>query len=92
MPEIIKNAGPNVATVADVPAPLAAPIKKVEVTPPHYETMISVPQATLSKSDEEVDIVPGMTVVVDLIGKKRSVLDYIMTPLNRATGVVFREN
>ena len=54
--------------------------------------MISVPEAKLSKTDEEVDIVPGMTVVVDIIGKKRSVLDYIMTPLNRATGVVFREN
>jgi len=63
-----------------------------ENMPPFYETMISVPEAKLSKSNDEVDIVPGMTVVVDLIGKKRSVLDYIMTPLNRATGVVFREN
>ena len=32
-----------------------------------------------------------MTVVIDIIGKKRSVLNYIMTPLNRASGVVFRE-
>lgn len=63
-----------------------------ENMPPYYETMISVPEAKLSKTDEEVDIVPGMTVVIDIIGKKRSVLDYIMTPLNRAKGVVFREN
>ena len=63
-----------------------------ENMPPYYETMISVPVAKLSKSDEEVDIVPGMTVVVDIIGQKRSVLNYILTPLNRASGVVFREN
>ena len=66
--------------------------ERAENLPPYYETMISVPEAKLSKTDEEVDIVPGMTVVIDIIGKKRSVLDYIMTPLNRATGVVFREN
>ena len=63
-----------------------------ENMPPYYETMISVPVAKLSKSDEEVDIVPGMTVVVDIIGQKLSVLNYILTPLNRGSGVVFREN
>jgi hypothetical protein len=46
----------------------------------------------LSKSVDEVEIVPGMTVMVDLIGQKRTVLNYIMTPLNRAAGVAFREN
>jgi multidrug efflux pump subunit AcrA (membrane-fusion protein) len=36
-------------------------------------------------------MIPGMTVVVDIIGKKRSILNYILTPLERASGVVFRE-
>jgi multidrug efflux pump subunit AcrA (membrane-fusion protein) len=53
---------------------------------------VAIPSARLSKSDEEVDIKPGMAVTVDIIGKKRSVLSYIFTPLNRAAGVVFREN
>ena len=53
--------------------------------------MVEVPNLKFSKSDEKVEIVPGMTVVIDIIGKKRSVLSYILTPLNRASGVVFRE-
>lgn len=60
--------------------------------PPFYETLIAIPKPKLSKSDDEVEIVPGMTVMVDLIGQKRIVLNYIMTPLNRAAGVAFREN
>jgi len=60
--------------------------------PPFYETLIAIPKPRLSKSDDEVEIVPGMTVMVDLIGQKRTVLNYIMTPLNRAAGVAFREN
>jgi len=60
--------------------------------PPYYETLIAIPQPKLSKSDDEVEIVPGMTVMVDLIGQKRTVLNYIMTPLNRSAGVAFREN
>lgn len=60
--------------------------------PPYYQTMIAIPEAKLSKSDTPVDIVPGMTVMVDIIGQKRTVLNYIMTPLNRAAGVAFREN
>lgn len=58
---------------------------------PYYQTMVEVPNLKFSKSDEKVEIVPGMTVVIDIIGKKRSVLSYILTPLNRASGVVFRE-
>ena len=60
--------------------------------PPYYQTMIAIPEPILSKSNTMVDIVPGMTVMVDIIGQKRTVLNYIMTPLNRAAGVVFREN
>ena len=60
--------------------------------PPFYETLIAIPKPRLSKSDDEVEIVPSMTVMVDLIGQKRTVLNYIMTPLNRAAGVAFREN
>jgi hypothetical protein len=60
--------------------------------PPFYETLTAISNPRLSKSVDEVEIVPGMTVMVDLIGQKRTVLNYIMTPLNRAAGVAFREN
>ncbi len=71
---------------------IAANTTEEENQLPYYQTMVAVPSAKLSKSDEEVEIIPGMSVVVDIIGKKRSVLNYIFTPLNRASGVVFREN
>lgn len=59
---------------------------------PYYETMIEIPQPEFSKSEEEVTIVPGMMVVIDIIGQKRSVLSYILTPIGRATSIAFREN
>ena len=58
---------------------------------PYYQTMVEVPNPKFSKSAEKVEIVPGMTVVIYIIGKKRSVLSYIMAPLDHASGVVFRE-
>ena len=63
-----------------------------EGQPPFYETIITVPDPIFPKIDLTPDIVPGMTVVVDIIGGKRTVLDYILTPLDRATRVAFREN
>ena len=33
----------------------------------------------------------GMQVTVDIIGGKRTVMDYILTPIKRATDVAFRE-
>lgn len=62
-----------------------------ENRPPFYETIIEIPDPKFSKSTEPVNMIPGMTVVVDIIGKKRSILNYILTPLERASGVVFRE-
>lgn len=36
--------------------------------------------------------VSGMEVVVDIVGNKRTILSYFLTPFNRATSVVFTEN
>lgn len=62
-----------------------------ENMPPFYETIIEIPQPRFSKMQEDIDIIPGMTVTVDIIGRKRSILNYIFTPLERASGVAFRE-
>ena len=37
------------------------------------------------------EIVPGMQVTVDIIGGKRTVLEYILSPIEKATSVAFRE-
>tara|TARA_X000000950_G_scaffold270550_1_gene350471 strand:+ start:498 stop:623 length:126 start_codon:yes stop_codon:yes gene_type:complete len=37
------------------------------------------------------EIVPGTPVVVDMISGKRTVLGYILSPINRAQKIVFRE-
>ncbi len=70
---------------------IASNTTKEDGQPPYYETMIEVPEPRFSKSDEDVETVPGMMVTVDMIGKKRSILNYIMTPLERAAGKAFRE-
>ena len=60
---------------------------------PYYETIVAIPDPRFSKrASEPVEIVPGMTAVIDIVGRKRTVLSYIFTPLQRAAGVAFREN
>ncbi len=58
---------------------------------PYYVTMIEIPEARFSKSNEDIVIVPGSPVMVDIIGHKRTVMNYILTPLERAAGKAFRE-
>ena len=60
--------------------------------PPYYETIISIAAPKFSKSAREVQMFPGMTVTVDIIGEKRSILEYFLTPIERASGIVFRES
>ena len=62
-----------------------------EGIPPYYVTMIEVPNPQFSKSETPVEITTGTPTVIDIIGKKRTVLSYILTPLERAAGVAFRE-
>ena len=58
--------------------------------PAYYETMISIGDATFPNSDVVPEIVPGMQVTVDIIGGKRTVLDYLLSPIKKATSVAFR--
>jgi len=71
---------------------VASNITEREGQPPFYETIITVPDPVFTKTGQSAEIIPGMTVVVDIIGGKRTVLDYILTPINKATSVAFREN
>ena len=62
-----------------------------EGMPPYYETRIKIGNPMFSKAGITPDAVPGMQVTVDIIGGKRTVMDYILTPIKRATDVAFRE-
>jgi len=44
-----------------------------------------------SKAGITLDAVPGMQATFDIIDGKRTVMDYILTPIKRATDVAFRE-
>lgn len=58
----------------------------------YYETYIKIIDGRFSGTKRMADLVSGMEVVVDILGGKRTILDYVLTPFNRATTVVFREN
>lgn len=62
-----------------------------EGIPAYYETMIAIPDPVFATSGVTPDIVPGMQVTVDIIGGKRTVIDYILSPIKKATEVAFRE-
>lgn len=58
----------------------------------HYLVRISVDRNTLpQKSGKPLAIGPGMTVEASLIGKKQSILSYLLNPLTRVTDAAFRE-
>lgn len=79
-------------SLAGVVKNVASNTTEREGQPPFYETIITVPDPVFTKTGQSAEIIPGMTVVVDIIGGKRTVLDYILTPINKATSVAFREN
>ena len=70
---------------------IASNTTQSETEPPYYETMIEIPFPRFSKSEADIEVVPGMTVTVDMIGNKRTIMNYILTPLERASSVAFRE-
>ncbi|MGB2464901.1 MAG: hypothetical protein ACPICC_08295 [Candidatus Puniceispirillaceae bacterium] len=51
-----------------------------------------MPDPVFTKTGQAAEIILGMTVVVDINGGKRTVLDYILTPINKATSVALQEN
>jgi len=79
-------------SLAGVVQNVASNTTEREGQPPFYETIITVPDPVFTKTGQSAEIIPGMIVVVDIIGGKRTVLDYILTPINKATSVAFREN
>ena len=58
---------------------------------PFYETIIEIPEARLTKSGIIPEIAAGMPLTVDILGDKRTVMNYIMTPIQKSWQAAFRE-
>ena len=62
-----------------------------ENLPPYYVTLIRIPDPQFEQSGFVPEVVPGMTVIVDVLGGKRTVMNYILSPIERAQSIAFRE-
>ena len=58
---------------------------------PYYETIIEIPEVRLTKSGIQPEITPGMPLSVDILGDKRTVMNYIITPIEKSWKSAFRE-
>ena len=58
---------------------------------PYYETIIEIPEVRLTKSGIQPEITPGMPLTVDILGDKRTVMNYIITPIEKSWKSAFRE-
>jgi HlyD family type I secretion membrane fusion protein len=59
--------------------------------PPYFVAMIDIPNPVFPNSGFAPEVTPGMSGVVDVLGDKRTVLGYILSPIQRAQGIAFRE-
>jgi len=62
-----------------------------ENLPPYFVTLIKIPDPQFEQSGFAPEVVPGMTVIVDVLGGKRTVINYILSPIERAQSIAFRE-
>ena len=58
---------------------------------PYYETIIEIPEVRLTKSGIQPEITPGMPLTVDILGDKRTVMNYIITLIEKSWKSAFRE-
>ena len=58
---------------------------------PFYETIIAIPKVAFTKSPDTPVITAGMPLQVDILGGKRTIMNYIMTPIQKSLQTAFRE-
>ena len=51
----------------------------------------TIPEVAFTKSPDEPVITAGMPLQVDILGSKRTVMNYIMTPIQKSLATAFRE-
>jgi len=70
---------------------ISADTQKDEKDNVYYEVRIKTKKNHLTKNGEKLKIIPGMTVSVDIITGKKSVLDYILKPILKTKQYTFTE-
>ena len=58
---------------------------------PFYETVIAIPEVAFTKSSKTPVITAGMPLQVDILGGKRTIMNYIMTPIQKSLATAFPE-
>ena len=58
---------------------------------PYYETIIEIPEVVLTKSGVTPEITAGMPLTVDILGDKRTAMNYMITPIEKSWKSAFRE-
>ncbi|MEM6616938.1 MAG: HlyD family type I secretion periplasmic adaptor subunit [Pseudomonadota bacterium] len=56
-----------------------------------YRVIVETDDAALADGEEELPIIPGMIVQVDILTGQKTVLDYLLTPVNRTRNEALRE-
>ena len=62
---------------------------QLEGQQPFYEIIIEIPEMRLTKSAITLDIVAGMSLTIDILGDKRTGMDYIITPIEKSWKMAF---
>lgn len=57
----------------------------------YYEIRLQTDSSELGYGDESLPIIPGMTVEVDILTGKKTILDYILKPILKTKQLAFRE-
>jgi HlyD family type I secretion membrane fusion protein len=57
----------------------------------YYDAWVKTSGSSFSNSDIDPNILPGMLATVDMLGEKRTILEYITSPLNRVAQKAFTE-
>ncbi|MEZ5529026.1 MAG: HlyD family type I secretion periplasmic adaptor subunit [Porticoccaceae bacterium] len=57
----------------------------------YYQIRLQTESGHLGKDDEPLPIIPGMTVQVDILTGKKTILDYLLKPILKTKQLAFRE-
>lgn len=71
---------------------IAADTALDEVTrEPYYEVLVKTEQSVLSHNGKDYAIIPGMVCTAEILTGRKSILDYLLRPINRARQEALRE-
>ncbi|WIO75536.1 HlyD family type I secretion periplasmic adaptor subunit [Porticoccaceae bacterium LTM1] len=57
----------------------------------YYEVRLQTTGRFIGAQDKELDIIPGMTVHVDILTGKKTIMDYLLKPILKTKQLAFRE-